>query len=79
MADFNQQIIQEFRANAGKVGGMFEGTDLVLLTTVGAKSGKRRTSPVGTPGTATASSSSPPTPANPITPTGTTTCGPIRR
>jgi deazaflavin-dependent oxidoreductase (nitroreductase family) len=47
MADFNQQIIQEFRANAGKVGGMFERADLVLLTTVGAKSGKRRTSPVG--------------------------------
>lgn len=47
MADFNQQTIQEFRANAGKVGGMFEGTDLVLLTTVDAKSGKRHTSPVG--------------------------------
>jgi len=47
MADFNQQIIQEFRANAGKVGGMFEGTDLVLLTTVGARSGKRHTRPVG--------------------------------
>jgi deazaflavin-dependent oxidoreductase (nitroreductase family) len=47
MADFNQQIIQEFRANAGKVGRMFEGTGLVLLTTVGARSGKRRTSPVG--------------------------------
>jgi deazaflavin-dependent oxidoreductase (nitroreductase family) len=47
MADFNQQIIQEFRDNAGKVGGMFEGTGLVLLTTVGARSGKRRTSPVG--------------------------------
>lgn len=44
---FNQQIIDEFRANRGRVGGMFEGADLVLLTTVGAKSGVQRTSPVG--------------------------------
>lgn len=44
--DFNEQIIAEFRANKGKVGGMFEGADLVLLTTTGAKSGKRTTSPV---------------------------------
>lgn len=44
-SDFNQQVIDEFRANAGKVGGYFEGADLVLLTTTGAKSGKRTTSP----------------------------------
>lgn len=44
--DFNQQVIDEFRANAGKVGGMFEGANLVLLTTKGAKSGKATTSPV---------------------------------
>ncbi|MEV0350823.1 nitroreductase family deazaflavin-dependent oxidoreductase [Nonomuraea sp. NPDC050680] len=44
--DFNEQIIAEFRANKGKVGGMFEGANLVLLTTTGAKSGKRTTSPV---------------------------------
>lgn len=44
--DFNDQIIAEFRANEGKVGGMFEGATLVLLTTTGAKSGKRTTSPV---------------------------------
>lgn len=45
--DFNQQIVEEFRANGGKVGGPFEGSSLILLTTVGARSGKRRTSPLG--------------------------------
>ncbi|GAA4910251.1 deazaflavin-dependent oxidoreductase (nitroreductase family) [Nonomuraea thailandensis] len=45
MTDFNQQVIEEFRANRGKVGGMFEGAPLVLLTTVGARSGRRRTNP----------------------------------
>ena len=44
--DFNKQIIEEFRANAGVVGGPFQGATLVLLTTTGAKSGKRGTSPV---------------------------------
>ncbi|MGN9784739.1 nitroreductase family deazaflavin-dependent oxidoreductase [Nonomuraea sp. ZG12] len=44
--DFNKQIIEEFRANAGVVGGPFQGATLVLLTTTGAKSGKRSTSPV---------------------------------
>ncbi|MEO3889908.1 nitroreductase/quinone reductase family protein [Nonomuraea sp. B5E05] len=45
--DFNQQIIDEFRANQGQVGGPFEGARLLLLTTVGAKSGARRTTPLG--------------------------------
>ncbi|MGN9840806.1 nitroreductase family deazaflavin-dependent oxidoreductase [Nonomuraea sp. H19] len=44
--EFNQQIIDEFRANEGRVGGMFEGAPLVLLTTTGAKSGKPTTTPV---------------------------------
>ncbi|HEY9473839.1 MAG TPA: nitroreductase family deazaflavin-dependent oxidoreductase [Mycobacteriales bacterium] len=43
---FNQRIIAEFRANGGKVGGQFEGMSLALLTTVGRKTGQRRTSPV---------------------------------
>jgi deazaflavin-dependent oxidoreductase (nitroreductase family) len=43
---FNQQIVEEFRANGGKVGGPFQGSNLVLLTTTGAKSGERRTNPV---------------------------------
>jgi len=44
--DFNMQIITEFRENGGKVGGMFEGTDLLLLTTTGAKTGRQSTSPL---------------------------------
>jgi deazaflavin-dependent oxidoreductase (nitroreductase family) len=44
--EFNQQIIDEFRANEGRVGGMFEGSPLVLLTTTGAKSGRTVTTPV---------------------------------
>ncbi|GAA2477201.1 nitroreductase/quinone reductase family protein [Streptomyces gobitricini] len=45
--DFNQPVIEEFRANHGRVGGWFEGARLVLLTTVGARSGKPHTTPVG--------------------------------
>ena len=44
--DFNRSLIEEFRANDGKVVGPFEGTPLLLLTTVGAKSGEPRTSPI---------------------------------
>ncbi|WP_338013518.1 nitroreductase/quinone reductase family protein [Saccharothrix sp. ALI-22-I] len=44
--DFNQKIIAEFRANGGVVGGMFEGRNILLLTTVGAKSGGRPVRPV---------------------------------
>jgi deazaflavin-dependent oxidoreductase (nitroreductase family) len=43
--DWNRQTIEEFRANKGKVGGMWEGRPLLLLTTTGAKSGKRHTTP----------------------------------
>src|SRR6516165_1100935 len=43
--DWNRGIIEEFRANGGKVGGMWEGRPLLLLTTTGAKSGQRRTTP----------------------------------
>jgi deazaflavin-dependent oxidoreductase (nitroreductase family) len=46
MSDFNQRIIDEFRANEGKVGGGFSGAPLVLLTTTGAKTGKRHTIPL---------------------------------
>ncbi|MHB1509348.1 MAG: nitroreductase family deazaflavin-dependent oxidoreductase [Acidimicrobiales bacterium] len=44
--DWNSQIIEEFRANDGKVGGQFEGAPVLLLTTTGAKSGKRHTTPM---------------------------------
>lgn len=46
MEDFNKKIIEEFRANHGKVGDMFTGMDLLLVTTKGAKSGKESTIPV---------------------------------
>jgi deazaflavin-dependent oxidoreductase (nitroreductase family) len=45
MNDWNRQTIEAFRANGGKVGGMWEGRPLLLLTTTGAKSGQRRTTP----------------------------------
>ena len=44
--NWNQKIIDEFRANDGKVGGRFEGRTLLLLHTTGAKSGKERVNPV---------------------------------
>ncbi len=43
---FNKGIIEEFRANGGKVGGPFEGGTLLLLHTTGAKTGKTRLSPL---------------------------------
>ena len=46
MDDFNNQIIKEFRANAGKVGGGFDGATLLLLHHQGAKTGKERVSPL---------------------------------
>jgi deazaflavin-dependent oxidoreductase (nitroreductase family) len=45
-ADFNAKIIDEFRANEGRVGGMFEGMPLLLLHHTGAKSGKSRINPL---------------------------------
>jgi len=42
----NAKIIEEFRANAGKVGGVFEGAPLLLLHHTGAKSGTERVTPV---------------------------------
>jgi deazaflavin-dependent oxidoreductase (nitroreductase family) len=43
---FNKTVSDEFRANDGKVGGQFEGANLLLLTTTGAKSGQPRISPL---------------------------------
>ncbi|MEV5318652.1 nitroreductase/quinone reductase family protein [Streptomyces sp. NPDC052687] len=45
--DFNQQIIDEFRANRGRLTGMFANARLLLLTTTGARSGRPHTTPVG--------------------------------
>ena len=46
MSDWNEKIIEEFRANEGKVGGPFEGAPLLLLTSKGAKTGEARTAPL---------------------------------
>ncbi|WP_219514494.1 nitroreductase/quinone reductase family protein [Nonomuraea ceibae] len=44
---FNQSIIDQFRASNGRVGPPFEGARLILLTTTGARSGARHTTPLG--------------------------------
>ena len=44
--DWNKQVIAEFRANGGKVGGYFEGANMILLHTIGAKSGQPRINPL---------------------------------
>jgi len=44
--DFNHKIIEDFRANGGKVGPPFEGAPMILLTTTGAKSGRPFTTPL---------------------------------
>ncbi|GCE46143.1 deazaflavin-dependent oxidoreductase (nitroreductase family) [Thermosporothrix hazakensis] len=46
MSNGNEAIIAEFRANGGKVGGPFEGAPMLLLTTIGAKSGRPHTTPL---------------------------------
>jgi deazaflavin-dependent oxidoreductase (nitroreductase family) len=45
--DDNAKIIEEFRANEGRVGGSWAGTTLILVHHVGAKSGIERVSPLG--------------------------------
>ena len=45
-ANGNQEIIEEFRASGGKVGGWFEGAPMLLLHTIGAKSGLPRVNPL---------------------------------
>ncbi len=47
MSDWNTSIIEEFRANEGKVGGQFEGAFLILIHHIGAKSGTERVTPAG--------------------------------
>ena len=46
MAEFNRKVIEEFRANGGKVGAPFAGAPMVLLTHKGARSGKTYTTPL---------------------------------
>lgn len=44
--DWNARIIEEFRANGGRVGGQFEGAPILLLHTTGARSGLERVNPM---------------------------------
>jgi deazaflavin-dependent oxidoreductase (nitroreductase family) len=44
--DWNQQVVAEFRANEGRVGGMFEGWPMILVHNVGRKSGKEYVTPL---------------------------------
>lgn len=46
-SDWNAKIIEEFRANHGKLGGMFEGADVLLLHHTGSKTGTERVNPLG--------------------------------
>lgn len=46
MNDFNNDVINEFRANGGKVGGGFEGASMVLVHHTGARSGTERVTPL---------------------------------
>jgi deazaflavin-dependent oxidoreductase (nitroreductase family) len=46
MSGFNAGIIAEFRQNGGRVGGQFEGAPLLLLHTIGARSGEERVNPM---------------------------------
>ena len=45
-SDYNTEIIEEFRANQGRVGGMWTGTTLILIHHIGARSGIERVTPV---------------------------------
>ena len=45
-SDYNASIIDEFRANEGRVGGSFDGVPLLLLHHTGARSGERRINPL---------------------------------
>jgi deazaflavin-dependent oxidoreductase (nitroreductase family) len=44
--DWNRQVIDEFRANEGRVGGMFAGAPMILIHHIGARSGTERVSPL---------------------------------
>jgi len=46
LSEWDRQVIEEFRANEGTVGGQLAGAPVLLLTTTGAKSGQQRTTPL---------------------------------
>jgi deazaflavin-dependent oxidoreductase (nitroreductase family) len=47
MDEYNRRLIEDFRAHGGKVSGEFERTPMLLLTSTGARSGQRHTTPMG--------------------------------
>ena len=47
MRAFNENLITEFRANGGKLSGQLANSSLLLLTTVGARTGQSRVTPLG--------------------------------
>lgn len=47
MADYNRALIEEFRANGGKLSGQLANSHILLLSTIGAKSGQERVTPLG--------------------------------
>jgi deazaflavin-dependent oxidoreductase (nitroreductase family) len=46
MSDWNEQVVAEFRANEGRVGGPFDGASMILIHHVGRKSGKEYVNPL---------------------------------
>jgi deazaflavin-dependent oxidoreductase (nitroreductase family) len=46
MSDWNEKIIEEFRANEGRVGGYFEGAPMILIHHIGARTGTERVTPL---------------------------------
>jgi deazaflavin-dependent oxidoreductase (nitroreductase family) len=46
MSDFNEQVIADFKQHSGKPGGYFKNAPVLLLHTIGAKSGQKRLSPL---------------------------------
>lgn len=47
MKEYNRALVEEFRANGGKLSGRLANSSILLLTTIGAKSGQPRTTPLG--------------------------------
>ena len=46
MREYNARLIEEYRANGGQLGGQLANSQILLLTTTGAKSGQERVTPI---------------------------------
>jgi deazaflavin-dependent oxidoreductase (nitroreductase family) len=47
MREYNARLIEEYRANGGKLSGQLASSQILLLTTTGAKTGQERVTPMG--------------------------------